>query len=228
MTEEVDGFEKLPAEPEDLDDEGFDDDADEEEVEADGAEMQLYPAQFYGMKIPKGNIGNMLVTVWDNCSECTGDKCRLYAKCPYYQDKIKVKRMLRLQKEGKSLGQCRVEQKFLHYTLKPFWPLLQKVPDDFVMQIVGLHLIPLYHDLVQLLMKKASLKPNQLAYLDAKGIARMHPVYDQLEKTHKAIISTWKSSGLQAIAKEAGFLQPPVDLNISEDDDYGIMAKGVK
>jgi hypothetical protein len=163
----------------------------------------INPAQLYDMKVPKGKIGGLTVNIWDKVRNCTGLKCELFSQCPYMQNEAKIEKI----KENRGdYGVCRIEQKYLHAIMKPFWALLEKVPDEFVMQHVGMHLIPLYHDLVQLKMEKAKLK--EITYTDSKGTKRIHPVYDQLLKTHKEIHATLKSSGLLELAKKVGFMKP--------------------
>lgn len=196
-------------------------------------EIKTFPGKFYDMRVPKGNIGNVVIAIWDQVRACPGDECNLYSRCPYFYGKDLE--TVRRKKEKGTLGLCRVEQKFLHHNLKPFWELLKKAPDEFVMQAIGMHLIPLYHDLVQLLMEKASLK--RVTYSDSKGQLRVHPVYDQLEKTHKAIMQTMKSSGLHDLAKEVGYLKSgglaptrSVEdmLRVGNSEEYEQMSTGLK
>ncbi len=180
-------------------------------------DLKVVATRLYNMKVPKGKIGDTLINIWDKVKDCTGPECGLYKKCPYFKKKDKIAIAEKRIKEGKSLGICRVEQKYMHYNIQPFLGLLQKIPDDFVVQTVGMHLIPLYHDLVQLKMEKARI--SSVTYSDSKGTIRIHPVYDQLLKTHKAIMETWRNSGLQTLAKEVGFFtKKRMNLSPSEAD----------
>ena len=182
--------------------------------------------QLYDMRVSKGTIDGLNINLWDKVRECIGTECALYTKCPYFLTDNKKA----LAESGAPLGNCRVEQKYLHQIFKPFFELIRKVPDEFVVQTIGMHLVPLYHDLVQLKMLKASLK--SIAYTDSKGTIRIHPVIDQLEKTHKTIMTVWRQSNLQKVAEAVGFMSPPkvgfsgnpaVD---GDPDTYDAMASG--
>jgi hypothetical protein len=188
----------------------------------------IFHGQLYDLRVAKGKFGGIAVNIWDKVRDCTGEKCELFSSCPYMQSEAKLKRI----EAGDNLGVCRIEQKYLYAILKPYWELLNKVPDEFVMQQVGMHLIPLYHDLVQLKMEKAKLKA--ITYADSKGTKRIHPVFDQLIKTHEAITRIWKNSGLLKLAQEVGFMQPgkllPSDKDLEINGDgagYDDMAESV-
>lgn len=191
----------------------------------------IVPRKLYDMKVGKGRIGGLPVKIWDKVRPCIGEACELFLDCPYFQTEEKKLKARESARDKTELGVCRVEQKYLLSILTPFLSLLSKVPDPFVMQWVGMHLIPLYHDLVQLKMEKAKL--GNLTYFDSKGVKRIHPVYDQLLKTHKEILTVWRTTGLLKIAQDAGYFQaggkmPSDDDNIldGDPDAYDEMSSG--
>jgi hypothetical protein len=180
-------------------------------------EAKMVPGKMYDLQIRKGLLdGRIAVTLWDKVRSCVGDECKLFKECPYFQDTEKINSMIKKKENGEKLGACRVEQKYLFHNLKPFLELLKKVPDEFVVQIIGMHLVPLYHDLIQLKMEKATLR--SVSYVDAKGTRRINPVFDQLLKTHTEIMKTWKTSGLLDVARDAGFFKAGGQIIPSGDD----------
>lgn len=207
--------------PEDLEADEIDDDFEEED------KVVIFSQKTYSLIVPKGHIGTMQVKLWDKVRECRGTKCPLLSSCPYFRLRS-LEKLKRMEEEGLPLGQCRVEQKYLYHIEQPLLKLAQMAKDEFVMQLIGMHLVPLYHDLCLLKMKKAELK--EIEYSDSKGTKRIHPVFDQIEKTHAAILKTWKGSGLQDIAKECGFFKVGgmVPAGDPLDDEYGLMSKGIE
>jgi hypothetical protein len=192
------------------------------------ARSGIIPSQLYEMRLPKGKIGKLQIKIWDKVRSCDGESCELYDDCPYFRTDEQKFRATQTNK----LGACKVEQRYLYSILSPFLDLLQKVPDPFVMQWVGMHIVPMYHDLVQLKMEKAKLR--NVVYYDSKGVKRVHPIYDQLLRTHKEILGAWKTTGLAKIASDAGFFHaggvmapsPDDDILNGDPDSYDEMSEG--
>jgi len=192
-----------------------------------GENLNIFQQMLYTMRLRKGTVSGTPVLMWDKVRECRILDCKLFHTCPYFDSKVKIERAMKYHAEGRSLGSCRVEQKFLCYVQVPFMELLMKHPDPFVMQDVGLKLMPMYHTLVQLLMEKAGVK--DVSYCDSKGIKRINPVYDQIDRTLKSIAEVWKGP-LAQYAKDAGYFKTGKLMtaqNSDDLDDYDMMSRGV-
>lgn len=192
-------------------------DIEDEQEDEESLEKKIAP-QLYDLRVSKGKVGDVPINIWDHVRDCRGPKCKLYAKCPYFQLKSQREIIEKKIKNDKAPGLCKVEQRYLRQNLNPFLKLIQKVPDEFVVQIIGMHIIPLYSDLVQLKMEKAALE--EISYEDAKGTIRIHPVYDQLAKTHKEIMNVWKTSKLQNVAEAVGFFHSKEGYIENSGDDF--------
>lgn len=175
------------------------------------------------IRIRKGFLDGMPVNIWDKVRQCKFEKCPLWNDCPYY----KVDGIDRSRKTS-----CLVEHKYVSENLKPFMELFKRIPDPFVLQFVGMHIIPMYVDLVQLKVDKLKLKDYW--YTDIKGVIKAHPILDQILRTHNSILDAWRKVDLIKIAREAGFFSTgkrilpdtdDIDLSDTGDpDEYAAMA----
>ena len=148
--------------------------------------------------------------IWDKLRKCNGIDCRFASICPHRCAKI-------IPQPG---AVCLVESHYITANLDPMLKLIDRSKDPFVMQWIGMHLVPLYLDLVQLKLEKLLLE--EIVYKDGKGQIRVHPIFDEIRKTHREIFTVWKTSGLRAIADSCGFFKPPVDLSLDfgDSDSY--------
>ncbi|MFZ3046507.1 MAG: hypothetical protein WA151_11375 [Desulfatirhabdiaceae bacterium] len=176
-------------------------------------------------QIQKGNLeGGLQVNLWDAVRTCKGTECRLAYKCKYAESKRELRDVEHLP--------CRIERKYLVQVLDPFLQLIDIVKDPFLMNWVGMHLIPMYVDLCQLKMEK--LKVDNITYTDKKGEKKIDPIYDEVRKAHREILSACKTMGIYDLAKKAGFLKlggrgsvmdPELQMD-GDGDAYEEMAKG--
>jgi hypothetical protein len=94
---------------------------------------------------------------------------------------------------------------------------------------IGMQLIPLYSQLCrQKIVEKSVLR---LAYQDAKGVTRIHPIYKEMRETMKTISCLWKDMGFMAtpdpklpggeskVAGRSGFGDPNHYTEISKNAD---------
>ena len=128
----------------------------------------------------------------DYVRACRQEKCPLAKECSYFRENVRV-------------GACQVELRFIKRITESFQMILEKDPDPFIMQWVGLHVIPLYHDLVKFRMEEMAITGNKTV-ADKSGKLSVHPIYREIRDTIKAIRSEWKDSGLMEFAKKHGFL----------------------
>lgn len=181
--------------------------------------------QFVGeFQISKGNVENVTVNLWDAVRKCKGTDCVLSDRCSYAdskKDSVEVEHL-----------PCRVERRYLVLALEPYIELVKVVNDQSLMNFIGLHLVPLYLDLCQLKMEKMKIK--SITYIDKKGEKKIDPLFDEVRKTHREIMSLCKAFGLNDLAKKAGFLRlggrgSVIDPELQMDGDgdaYEEMAKG--
>lgn len=144
--------------------------------------------RLYLAKLPicKGRIGQTQVLLWDYVGPCSGDKCPVSKDCPYGRE-----------------HRCGLERYFLGAVLKPFFELAYKYensPDPFVMQWIGIHIIPLYRILARLYKEELMLERPVVG-------KKVHPIYGEIRTTIEAIRKEWNQSGLVDLAKGFGYLK---------------------
>jgi hypothetical protein len=87
---------------------------------------------------------------------------------------------------------------------------MELVPDPFIMQWIGSHMIKLYHQLIKMQIEEMSIR-GRISYMEKTGKISIHPVFKEQRDIIKAIRSEWKDSGLQELAKQHGFLGVALD-----------------
>ena len=127
------------------------------------------------------------LVIWDYVERCRNKKCPISDKCTY----------------GRT-GKCMVQVKYLNAVFAPLQEIIETVGDPIMMQMIGLHLVPLYHQLVKMKMVEMTVKDPVLD--DAKGGKRTHPVYKEMRDIMKSIMMHWKDSGLLNLIKSMGYL----------------------
>lgn len=178
--------------------------------------MVLDPKQLTRFNPGRGVIGGYRFAVWDFVGKCQGDDCILHKVCTYKDGKVGGK--------DPRAKKCSVERYYMGVVFKPFSELIEKTKDPFLMQWVGLHIIPLYHQLIKL--KKIERSLDSPMDTTIKGDVRAHPVLGEIRKVIAAIRAEWKSSGLMEIARDEGYmgasLPAPLDdiEDIEGDSDY--------
>lgn len=187
--------------------------------------MPVNPSKVGELTLHKGFINDIQINLWDKVRQCTGSNCPYASMCPYERSTFDPADL-----KAKSTV-CLIEQKYLTINLAPFMTLLERVNDPFIMQWVGMHLIPLYYDLCQLKMEKLLIQ--EIEYEDAGGRKRIHPIFEEIRRTHSEIFRIWRTTGLQRIAENAGFFKdggsviPVKDPELHGDGaEYDAMASG--
>lgn len=140
----------------------------------------------------KGEVTTRRLLAWDFASPCTRENCSIHQDCPY-----KVE-------QASGSQPCGIEVQYLRSVSRPFFELIDKVQDPFVEQWVGLHLVPLYHQLVKLKKyERGLLSP----IIKSHGTERVHSVYREIRGVIKAIREEWRHSGILQVALRAGYLK---------------------
>uniref|UniRef100_A0A6M3IMK1 Uncharacterized protein n=1 Tax=viral metagenome TaxID=1070528 RepID=A0A6M3IMK1_9ZZZZ len=143
--------------------------------------------------------------VWDFVDVCKGPKCPIHARCPFATRAGGVQRK-----------KCGVERQYLDAVLGPYTELLRKTRDPFLGQWVGLHIVPLYHQLVKL--KKIERSLDTAEVIDKNLNIKIHPVYKEIRSVINAIRTEWNRSGIFRLAKDEGYLGSGVPM-IEDGED---------
>jgi len=125
---------------------------------------QLYPTV--------GMLGDRAILRWDPATRCD-DRCCVYDDCPYEKG-----------------GKCRLEVKYMNNI---FDNLISCDPErgigdlcnDVELQRVGLHLIPLYHQLIR--MKKEAYSVQRISHVNKQGSIKIHPVFAEIREILRCI-----------------------------------------
>lgn len=130
---------------------------------------QLYP------KV--GNDGDRPVLRWDPATTCYPN-CPVYDDCPYQKN-----------------GRCKLEMTYMN---KIFQNLVNPDPNkgiadqlnDIELQRVGIHLIPLYHQLIK--MKKEAFAVRDISHVNKQGSIKIHPVFAEIREIIRCISKEMK------------------------------------
>jgi len=109
---------------------------------------------------------------WDPVTQCSGD-CVLYEECPY-------------QKKGR----CSLEQTYMNTIYRNLIHPdsakgISEQFSDFELQRVGLHLMPLYQQLIR--FKKIAFAVEQIVISDKKGSVKIHPIFAEIRTVIREI-----------------------------------------
>ena len=118
---------------------------------------------------------------WDPATLCN-EKCPIYDDCPYVKE-----------------GRCSLERTYMngiYNTLISPHPN-QGIADmlsDIELQRVGIHLIPLYHQLIRL--KKEAFAVKQMTVTNKQGSVNIHPVFKEIREVIRCISKEIKEIGI--------------------------------
>ena len=172
--------------------------------------MPVDKNQLTNFNVGKGVIGGHRFAVWDFVGKCQGDECIIHDVCSYKDVNPGTERPTK---------KCGVERYYMGVVFKPFGELVEKVKDPFIMQWVGLHIIPLYHQLIKL--KKFERSLDSPMDTTIKGDVRAHPVLKEIRTVIAAIRAEWKSSGMMEIARDEGYMSDSLPAPLDDDDLEG-------
>jgi len=147
-----------------------------------------------------GVVSKYAYTSWDFVRQCTGEDCPLVKHCFFWNDG-----------NNKKLASCKVERTYIRNQNDVFIPLMEMSPDPFIIQAIGDHIIPLYHDLCKVQMEIAAWECS-LMYTDKSGKRNIIPLYKEKREIQTTIWKVMRESGVIAFAKELGFFMPKVSV----------------
>ena len=130
--------------------------------------------KFGSLEMSKGEIrkGHTLFA-WDAVQECQDSECPIHDECKY------VKK-----------GPCTVQVRYLETIILTVMDSY-KYLDDAQLAKIGMHIIPLYSNLVRLKIIERSVKTSQIMQYTARGMF-VHPVFGEIRKTLQTISMMWK------------------------------------
>jgi hypothetical protein len=142
----------------------------------------------------KGTIGGAEIIMWDFVANCNMEECVIFKLCGYTKNPKK---------------KCGLERRYISGVIRPFFDLARKIsrkkvtPDPFMMQWIGLHVLPLYSQLAKLCKEEAALSD---VYKDGRKNKTIHPIYAEIRSVIFAIRKEWSGGGLLQIAQAHGYL----------------------
>ena len=119
-----------------------------------------------------GDLDGRTVQRWDPATLCS-EHCCIYDDCPYTKK-----------------GRCNLEQNYMNVI---FNNLIHPNPDkgiadqlnDIELQRVGIHLIPLYHQLIK--MKKEAYSVRDISHVNKQGSIKIHPIFAEIREIIRCI-----------------------------------------
>ncbi len=119
------------------------------------------------------------IIMFDAIQHCRTTDCPIYDKCPYPKD---------------PMTRCMVEMTYLKAIRTSIWKDVGAKMTQALLNKIGLHLLPLYHQLIRLQMYAYSIA--DVAYLTARGQIKINPVFKEIRDCIRTIESTQKSMGM--------------------------------
>ena len=137
--------------------------------------MGLIIARFNQLYPTVGQEGGRSVLRWDPAQLC-GEDCVIYEECPY------VKK-----------GKCSLEVNYMNNVFNN----INKMNDmftDIEMQRFGLHLVPLYHQLIR--MKKEAYSLRRVSVSSKQGVVAIHPIFGEIREILRSIGKEMRELGV--------------------------------
>jgi len=134
--------------------------------------MGITPARINSLYSSIGNIDGRDIPSWSPVTHCD-DRCLIYDDCEYIKK-----------------GKCSLERAYMngifYNIINP--DITKGIADqltDIELQRVGIHLIPLYHQLIK--MKKEAYAVSDMSYINKQGGISIHPVFKEIRDILKSI-----------------------------------------
>jgi hypothetical protein len=150
----------------------------------------------------KGKVDGTPLTVWDAISKCSKRDCRLKDICGWAKSK-------------RPLDKCQVESKYITRVTNTLLTNIGSRGDEMQWQRIGLHLIPLYIQLIK--MKMIALVVDIEA--TTKQGPKIHPIFREIREILKAIRSERDSIGIDKMSKKMSE-DPDINEYMYGDADY--------
>ena len=143
--------------------------------------MSIRRHELNSLKVLKGKIGGKRFPIWDTIKDCDED-CKLIEECPFQKERNGVK------------NKCFLMGNFIRTMMDI---ALDNLPaernTEYSLQKIGLTLLPLYKQLIQLQMLEHTLEDITIGD-DSK--TKIHPVFKEIRIVCKDIDKCLKSLGI--------------------------------
>ncbi len=137
----------------------------------------------YGlMKVNQRKLETTSFPVWTAIQDCEGENCISANVCPYLN--------------GTENRKCAVMMKYLKQVEKTIMDTHGKNMDDFDLFRVGMHIVPLYKQLVRLKIIEMSISSRSIPEMTKAGTTKIHSLFKEIRECVKAIDSTWRDLGI--------------------------------
>ena len=144
-------------------------------------DTELYrPKPTKGLLQMRGLEKELKIIMFDAVQNCRTTECPIYDKCPYTKD---------------PMVRCSVETTYLKAIRESLWEDVGIKMTQDLLNKIGLHLIPLYHQLIRLQIYAYSI--TDVHYFTPRGQLRINPVFKEIRDTIRTIESTQKSMGME-------------------------------
>jgi hypothetical protein len=165
-------------------------------------------------KIQSGNVNGKQLRSLGHVQECHGEDCPAFSICSYNTNRENCK--------------CAVMDTSLKSIYKQFTDTLDGIGDSLnqlQLDRVGLHLMPLYQQLIKFSIEIIGHKSS--VYIDKTGKELMHPQYKEIREVQACISKEIKEIGLNEIWKNK-FGDSKSMMGANGQDIEEILMKGKK
>jgi hypothetical protein len=143
-------------------------------------------------ELTKGELNGKRMYCWEYTAPCIPNECALWDRCSWraLSRKTPNNTCLLRWKYVKEMEQCVLTDYGSTMTQTQMWQL-------------GMHLVPLYQELVSLKIFRASLRTDEL-FSEWKGLPKVHPVIGLISSTMKTIAVVMREMGLGGVVGKVG------------------------
>lgn len=169
------------------------------------------------LSLQKGTINGKQLRFLGHVNECYGEDCPAYELCSF-----------RPKKDGRK---CAVVDGFIKSIYQGLVDPTEGLGDSLSqMQLdrVGLHLVPLYQQLIRFCLGTYTLKDT--TYVEKSGKINVHPLFKEIREVQSCIAKEIKEIGLNEAweKKFKGNKTMPTSIGFSDQDIDEMLTKGRK
>jgi len=137
----------------------------------------------YGMmKVNQRYLKDDTFPVWTAIQDCEGTNCVSARVCPYFSAELERK--------------CVVMMKYLKQVEKMTLETFGDQMDDFDLFQVGMHIVPLYKQLVRFKIIEMSITSAGITEMTKSGTTKVNSLFKEIRECVKAISSAWREIGV--------------------------------
>jgi hypothetical protein len=151
--------------------------------------------------------------VWTAMQDCEMAACVAAHTCPYLDGVVSY------YEARKTIRHCQVMSKYLKMVESMLITRFGKDLTEVDLFRVGIHLIPLYKQLIRFKIIEMSISTAQVGEVTRSGTTKMHGLFREIREVLKSIDMAWREIG---ISKEKQPAAPDIPKN-AKKDYYEIM-----